>query len=226
MRRLVATTFTSLASLISHNMPPLLNNMSQKEKNDKGKSLPPNQRAIKRLLRWGKDHPTIGVPVPEIDLQTWVLVVEGEVKHPLKLNWNNILKLPKVESMSDFHCVEGWSVLNCRWEGIQFKHIVDLVKPKENAKFVSFDCADGYSTSLSLEELLEEGVLLAYKLDGNFLEEGLGAPLRLVVPNKYAYKNAMWITWIRFTSKKELGYWETRGYSDTADVWKNDRFSK
>jgi DMSO/TMAO reductase YedYZ molybdopterin-dependent catalytic subunit len=190
------------------------------------KGLPPSQKPIKHHLRWGKDHPTIGVPVPKIDLESWTLVVDGEVEKPLRLSWSDIQKLPKVESVSDFHCVEGWSVLSCRWEGILFKCIVDLAKPKENAKFVSFQCADGYTTSLSLEELLKDNVLLAYKLDGKFLQEGLGAPLRLVVPDKYGYKSAMWLIRIKFTSKKELGYWESRGYSDSADVWKNDRFAK
>jgi DMSO/TMAO reductase YedYZ molybdopterin-dependent catalytic subunit len=73
---------------------------------------------------------------------------------------------------------------------------------------------------------LKDNVLLAYKLDGKYLKEGLGAPLRLVVPDKYGYKSAMWLIRIKFTSKKELGYWESRGYSDSADVWKNDRFAK
>jgi DMSO/TMAO reductase YedYZ molybdopterin-dependent catalytic subunit len=192
----------------------------------KNKSLPPGQTPIKHHLKWGKDHPTIGVPVPKIDLESWVLVVEGEVEKPLRLSWDDIKKLPKVESISDFHCVEGWSVLGCRWEGIRFKYIADLAKPKENAKFVSFQCADGYTTSLPLGELLKDNVLLAYKLDGKFLEEGLGAPLRLVVPDKYGYKSAMWLVRIKFTSNKELGYWESRGYSDSADVWKNERFAK
>jgi DMSO/TMAO reductase YedYZ molybdopterin-dependent catalytic subunit len=200
--------------------------MSSKRHENKSKALPPNQRPIKRLLKWGKDHPTIGGPVPKIDLKTWVLTTDGEVENPQKLSWEDILKLPKVESISDFHCVETWSVPNCKWEGIRFKQIVKLVKPKPQAKYVSFYCADGYSTSLSLEELSGDDVLLAYKLDGNMLEEGTGAPLRLVVPSKYAYKSAMWLTQIRFTTEKEIGYWEKRGYSDTADVWKNDRFSK
>ncbi|NWG10587.1 molybdopterin-dependent oxidoreductase [Candidatus Bathyarchaeota archaeon] len=200
--------------------------MSTKEQDKESKVLPPNQRPIKRLLRWGKDHPTIGEPVPKIDLKTWILTIDGEVENPIKLTWEDFLKLPKAESVSDFHCVETWSVLGCRWEGVRFRSIVALVKPKPNAKYVSFYCADGYSTSLSLEELSGDDILLAYKLDGNFLEEGLGAPLRLVVPSKYAYKSAMWLTQIRFTTAKELGYWEKRGYSDTADVWKNDRFSK
>jgi len=200
--------------------------MSSKEEESKRGSLPPGQVAIKRLLRWGKEHSTISGSVPKIDLASWVLVIDGEVERPLKFNWNDILKLPKVETISDFHCVEGWTVLGLRWEGVRFKHLVELVKPKKTAKFVSFECADGYTTSLSLEELLGEDVLLAYKLDGKELEEGLGFPLRLVVPDKYAYKSAMWITRIKFTSEKELGYWESRGYSDTADVWKNDRFSR
>jgi len=101
-----------------------------------------------------------------------------------------------------------------------------MVEPEDTVKFVSFECADGYTTSLSLEELLGDNILLAYKLDGKYLEEGIGTPLRLVVPDKYAYKSAMWITRINFTSRKEIGYWESRGYSDAADVWKNDRFSR
>jgi len=200
--------------------------MNKKEPDKRDKELPPGQIVIKNLLRWGEDHPTIGVPIPKIDLKTWSLIVDGEVKNPLKLSWQEILELPKTESVSDFHCVEGWSVLNCRWEGIPFRHIVDLVKPEESAKTVSFYCADGYTTSLLLEELLGRDVLLAYKLDGKFLEVGTGAPLRLVVPSKYAYKSAMWLTRVKFTSTKELGYWEKRGYSDTADVWKNDRYAK
>jgi DMSO/TMAO reductase YedYZ molybdopterin-dependent catalytic subunit len=103
---------------------------------------------------------------------------------------------------------------------------VRLAKPKETATSATFECADGYTTSLTLAELAGDDVLLAYKLDGKALEEDLGFPLRLVVPSKYGYKSALWITRIRFASKKEVGFWERRGYSDTADVWKNDRFSR
>jgi len=192
----------------------------------KQERLPPGQTPIKRLLRWGVDHPGITRSNPKIDLKTYTLTIDGEVEKPLKLSWDDILKLARVESVSDFHCVEGWSVLNCKWEGIRFRQIGDLVKPKETAKFVTFECADGYITSLTLPELLGDDVLLAYKLDGKPLEEGIGFPLRLVIPSKYAYKSALWVTRIKFTVKKELGYWEKRGYSDTADVWKNDRFAR
>jgi len=188
--------------------------------------LPPGQRPIKRLLKWGTEHPGIAPSNPKIDLKTYRLEIGGEVEEPVKLVWEEILKLPKIQSVSDFHCVEGWSVLDCRWEGIRFSQVVELVKPKESARFVTFECADSYTTSLSLEELSSEDVLLAYGLDDRPLEEGTGFPLRLVVPNKYAYKSALWVTKIKFTEKKELGYWEKRGYSDTADVWRNDRFAR
>jgi DMSO/TMAO reductase YedYZ molybdopterin-dependent catalytic subunit len=188
--------------------------------------LPPGQTPIKRLLRWGIDHPGITRSNPKIDLKTYTLTIDGEVEKPLKLGWNEILKLPRVESMSDFHCVEGWSVLKCKWEGIRFREIINLTKPKETARFVTFECADGYTTSLSLPELSGDDVLLAYELEGKPLEEGYGFPLRLVVPNKYGYKSALWVTRIRFTAMKEAGFWEKRGYSDTADVWTNDRFSR
>ena len=198
---------------------------SQKSKTKLGK-LPPGQKPIKRLLRWGTDHPGITPSNPKIDLETYTLEISGEVEKPVKLRWDEVLKLPKVQSVSDFHCVEGWSVLNCKWMGVRFSGVIELVKPKETARFVTFECADGYTTSLSMTELSGEDVLLAYGLGDRPLEEGTGFPLRLVVPNKYAYKSALWVTKIRFTAKKELGYWEKLGYSDTADVWKNDRFAR
>jgi len=199
--------------------------MESESRDDKSEKLPPHQAPIERLLRWGIDHPGITPSNPRIDLKTYVLAIGGEVEKPLKLSWSDITKLPKVESISDFHCVEGWSVLHCRWEGIRFAEVIKQVKPKQTAHFATFECADGYSTSLSLQELSDDNVLLAYGLDGKPLEEGYGFPLRLVVPSKYGYKNALWVTCIIFTVKKELGYWEKRGFSDTADVWKNERFS-
>jgi DMSO/TMAO reductase YedYZ molybdopterin-dependent catalytic subunit len=190
------------------------------------RKLPPGQRPIKKLLRWGIDHPGIARSNPKIDLKTYTLEICGEVEKPVTLDWQGIQRLPRVQSVSDFHCVEGWSVLDCRWEGVSFSQIIELVKPKTDAKYATFECADGYTTSLSMEELSIPDVLLAYGLNGEPLEVGIGFPLRLIVPGKYAYKSALWVTRIRFTSKKELGYWEKLGYSDTADVWKNDRFAR
>jgi len=190
------------------------------------RKLPPNQTPVDRILRWFEDHPGITRNAPKIDLKTWALAIDGEVENPQKLGWSDFLKLPMVESASDFHCVEGWSVLGCRWQGVRFRDIISLVKPFKNGKYVLFECADSYTTSFGAEELLGDDVLLAFRLDGKKLEVGLGFPVRLVAPSKYAYKSAMWVTRLRFMADRILGYWEKRGYSDTADVWKNDRFAR
>lgn len=194
---------------------------------EKGENrLPPGQTATNRILRWGIDHPGITSTNPRIDTSIYLLTVDGEVGNPVELSWNNVLQLPQTVSVSDFHCVEGWSVLDCRWEGVRFKDLASLAKPKPTAQAVTFECVDNYTTSLFLSELEGDDVLLAYKLNGEDLEEGLGFPLRLIVPSKYAYKSALWVTRVRFTRGKELGFWERRGYSDSADVWKNDRFRR
>ena len=148
------------------------------------------------------------------------------MENPVTLTWADFLKLPQTLSVSDFHCVEGWSVLDCKWEGLRLSDVEKLVKPKDAARAVSFESADNYLTSLFREELSGDDVLLAHKLNGEPLEEGLGAPVRLVVPNKYAYKSALWVVKLRFTRAKELGFWERRGYSDSADVWSNDRYRR
>ena len=188
------------------------------------RKLPPDQTTTDHILRWGTEHPGITSTNPQIDLSTYTLTIEGEVGDPAKLNWTDFLALPQTVSISDFHCVEGWSVLDCKWEGVRISEIEKLVKPKAVAQAITFECADNYTTSLYRAESTGEDVLLAHKLNDKPLEEGWGFPMRLIVPNKYAYKSALWVVRLRFTRNKELGFWERRGYSDNADVWKNDRF--
>lgn len=188
-------------------------------------SLPPGQQKVDKILRWNVDHPGITKENPKVDLSKWTLIVDGEVEKPLKLTWKDFLKLPAVESKSDFHCVEGWSVKDCRWYGVKFTTLIQIVKPTDQARYVLIRCLDNYSTSLQLEDLLHNNVILAYKLNNEYLEEALGAPVRLVVPLKYAYKSAMWISHIHFQKEEASGFWERRGYSDSANVWKDDRFA-
>jgi DMSO/TMAO reductase YedYZ molybdopterin-dependent catalytic subunit len=188
--------------------------------------LPPSQKEISAILRWNVDHSGIIPENPKIDLENWTLTVDGKVEDPVRWTWQDFLLIPAIDSVSDFHCVEGWSVRNLKWHGVRFNTLVQIVKPKKDAKYVSFTCSDGYTTSLALKDLLKDNVILAYKLNNEFLEVPLGGPLRLIVPDKYAYKSAMWIERITFRKKKKLGFWEKRGYSDSADVWKNDRLRK
>jgi DMSO/TMAO reductase YedYZ molybdopterin-dependent catalytic subunit len=192
----------------------------------KKQRLPSDQQATDHILRWGTDHPGITSTNPKLQLETYKLTIDGEVENPVTLSWKDFMALPKTVSISDFHCVEGWSVLDCKWEGVKIKDIEKLVKPSDMARAVTFDCADNYRTSLFREELASDDVFLAYKLNGEVLDGGLGFPVRLIVPSKYAYKSALWVVRLGFTRGKELGFWEKRGYSDKADVWKNDRFNR
>ena len=143
------------------------------------KRLPPGQSSTDRILRWGVDHPGITSENPHLKLETYTLTVNGKVKKPVKLGWHDFLQLPQVESISDFHCVEGWSVLDCRWEGVRFRDLEMLVKPLHTAQAVTFECADNYTTSLFRSELSGDDALLACKLNGEMLDEGLGFPVRL-----------------------------------------------
>ena len=180
--------------------------------------VPPNQRLT-------SSFPVLHVgSVPRFDPKTWDFIVEELVENPVRLSFDEFLKLPKVVSVSDFHCVTGWSKLNNRWEGVLFKTVVDLVKPFKDAKCVTIVAEGDYTTSLPLDELLGDDVLLAYGFEGKLLEPVHGGPLRLIVPKKYAYKSAKWVRKLRFTKEQELGYWEQRGYSDSADPWKEERY--
>ncbi len=181
--------------------------------------IPPNQRVTSKfpVLHEG--------PIPEFNPKKWDFVVEGLVKNSVRLTYEELLRLPKIVSVSDFHCVTGWSKLDNKWEGVAFNTVSDLVKPLKEARYVTVVAEGDYATSLPLEDLLEDDVLFAYRLDGQPLKPQHGGPLRLVVPKKYAYKSAKWVRKLRFTEQQELGYWEKRGYSNTADPWKEERYA-
>ena len=139
------------------------------------------------------------------------------------LDWRGLMDLPQSVSVSDFHCVETWSVKDQKWEGVLFSELMDKVKPTKKARYVILKCYDGYSTSLPIDELTGDDIILAHRLNDEDLPIPLGGPLRLVVPHKYAYKSPMWLKKIIFQIRDKLGYWESGIYSNTADPWKNDR---
>jgi DMSO/TMAO reductase YedYZ molybdopterin-dependent catalytic subunit len=108
---------------------------------------------------------------------------------------------------------------------VSFSHLAEIARLKPSARFATIDCLRGYTTSLPVNELIQDDVLLAYRLDDMELPREHGGPLRLVVPQKYGYKSAKWVIRIKFTEFQELGYWESRGYSNTANPFTNDRYS-
>jgi len=189
---------------------------SQRPQRDR---LPPRQRAVAGLR-----YISLGIQ-PTFDSEQWRLEVGGLVESPLRLSWQEYLDLPRVRSVADFHCVEGWTVPECRWEGVLFGAIAEAVKPHPDVHFVYVESEDGYSTNMPFDVAMDDDVLLADRLNGEPLPEKFGGPVRLVVPKKYAYKSAKWVRRIEFISEDRPGYWELRGYSNTADPWTNDRLA-
>jgi DMSO/TMAO reductase YedYZ molybdopterin-dependent catalytic subunit len=186
--------------------------------------LPPRQRWVPKILGWGVEHPGIVRTLPVVEKTEWSLEVSGEIENPRAFTWDEFMALPQTESVSDFHCVETWSVKDQRWEGVKFNDLMEEVRSTREASHVSFECYDGYATSLPIEELRGDDVILAHRLNGEDLPQPLGGPMRLVVPQKYAYKSAMWLNRIVFMKRDKLGYWESGMYSNTADPWRNDRY--
>lgn len=162
---------------------------------------------------------------PDIPLSKWKLVVDGEVESPVTLSWEDFMALPQTNDVSDFHCVTTWSRMDVPWVGVRLVDIAALVMPKPTATHVLCHGYDQYTTNLSLEEALKEDVLLVHTADGKPLERDHGGPVRMITPQLYAWKGSKWISRIQFLPKNQLGFWELRGYSNTAYPWRNDRYS-
>lgn len=209
-----------------------------------------NPSIIERKERWarkmaGKERPAVrsedrlppgqhlteGFPVldlgiqPEVLLDQWTLKVGGLVENPVTLRWDEFNALEQFEDTSDFHCVTTWSKYDCRWSGVAFFTLIDLVKVKSEARFVYFTGYDGYSTNVPLEHCLDDDVLVATKFDGRPVTKEHGGPARVIIPKLYAWKGAKFVRAIEFRAEDKLGFWEVRGYSNTADPWTDDRFA-
>ncbi len=174
---------------------------------------------------------TDGFPVldlgiqPAVPLADWRLKLDGEVEQPADLTWEQFNALPQVEDVSDFHCVTTWSKYDCRWGGVAFTTLYELVQPRPAARFVYFTSYDGYSTNVTLEKCLDDDVLVATRFDTAPLTREHGGPARVIIPKLYAWKGAKFVHGITFLTEDKLGFWEVRGYSNTADPWTEDRYA-
>jgi len=163
--------------------------------------------------------------VPSIDLASWDFQVFGLVQQPLRLTYDDILALPRERVVADIHCVTGWSKLDTEWEGVKFRELVQHIDVLPQARFVEVRAEAGFTTSLPLDVIDDDDVLLAYIYDGAPLTPEHGWPLRLVVPKKYFWKSAKWVRGLEFMARDRLGFWERNGYNNSADPWKEERYA-
>jgi DMSO/TMAO reductase YedYZ molybdopterin-dependent catalytic subunit len=152
------------------------------------------------------------------------LSISGEVESPYTLSYADLLAMPQTSLAVDVHCVTGWSVLGAKVKGVLLKALAERAKVKPSARHVIFEAAHGYTSNVPLREALAPNVLVARELEGAALPRTHGGPLRAMVPDLYFWKSAKWLTGIRFVARDEPGYWETRGYHNHADPWREERY--
>jgi len=162
---------------------------------------------------------------PQVTRASFRLAVDGAVRRPLTLDWNGLLELEQVDDTSDFHCVTGWSKLDLPWRGVRLATVAALADLDDAATHVVCHGSDGYDTNLPLAEALKDDVLLAHTVFGEPLPPEHGGPVRVITPQLYAWKGAKWVSRLEFLKQDRKGFWELRGYSNTAHPWRNDRYS-
>jgi DMSO/TMAO reductase YedYZ molybdopterin-dependent catalytic subunit len=162
---------------------------------------------------------------PNVPLDRWRLTIDGAVEEARTYSWQEFLALPQVEDVSDFHCVTTWSKMDMRWRGVRLGTVIALARPLPSATHILTHAYDGYTTNLPLEEALKDDVLLVHTYEGAPLPIEHGGPVRVITPQLYAWKGAKWISRIEVLAHDRRGFWEERGYSNSAHPWRDDRYS-
>ncbi|MEY3012636.1 MAG: hypothetical protein RIT45_1371 [Pseudomonadota bacterium] len=180
--------------------------------------LPAGQTAVRKWPRLD-----LGV-LPEVDPATFVLVVDGACRNPLRLGPTELAAFPQVRGRQDFHCVTGWSRLDLDLAGVRVADVLAAADPLPDARFVLARGADGYSTNLTLADCLAPDVLLVTQWEGAPLPIEHGGPLRMVTPHLWAWKGTKWIVRLQLRQREQRGFWERRGYSNSADPFRGERF--
>jgi DMSO/TMAO reductase YedYZ molybdopterin-dependent catalytic subunit len=161
---------------------------------------------------------TVASSMPTFDARTWRLGIEGLVDAPQSLSYADLKSLPRAEQVSTFHCVTGWSVENVHWAGVRFSDLLAAARPRANGSVLEFVSAEQpYVDTLTLEQADLHDAMLAYEMNGAPLPREHGAPVRVVIPEMYGYKNTKWVQRIVVTDQVAPGYWEQRGYD--VDAW-------
>ena len=162
--------------------------------------------------------------VPDVDVASWTLTVSGEVEQPLTLSYEELRALPRTTVTTDIHCVTRWSRFDAGFTGVHWRDLAELCRPKATANFAIAHAEHGFTANVPLAALEDEHALIAYDADGEPLTAEHGAPVRLVIPSKYFWKSAKWLTGIELSSIDKPGFWERYGYNNNADFWKEERY--
>ncbi len=183
---------------------------------DTGVKLPPGQYLT-------KDFPVLSAgPTPRVSPESWEFVITTEAGRAHRWSWRDLLALPSQTPDVDLHCVTKWSKLGTSWQGVSLDVLLTGVETA--ADFALAHSYGGYTTNLPLEDLLDGQAWIAYRYDGDSLAPEHGGPARLLVPHLYLWKSAKWIRGIQLLTEDEPGFWESAGYHNYGDPWREQRY--
>jgi DMSO/TMAO reductase YedYZ molybdopterin-dependent catalytic subunit len=152
----------------------------------------------------------------------WTFQLSGAVDEPVSWTWEELLALPTEAPTVDIHCVTAWSKLDRTWRGVSVDTLLDGAETE--AEYVSAWCDDGYRTNLPLEDVTGGQAWIAYEYGGEPLDPEHGGPARLLVPHLYFWKSAKWVRGLELLIEDRPGFWETAGYHNYGDPWKEQRY--
>ena len=179
-------------------------------------ALPPGQYLT-------EDFPVLSAgPTPRIGLDQWEFVVTTEVGAKHRWSWSELRQLPSETPTVDLHCVTKWSKLGTSWRGVSLDSLLEQVDTA--ADFALAHSYGGYTTNLPLQDLLDGQAWLVYEYEGAELSPEHGGPVRLLVPHLYLWKSAKWVRGIQLLNEDEPGFWETAGYHEYGDPWREQRY--
>jgi DMSO/TMAO reductase YedYZ molybdopterin-dependent catalytic subunit len=181
-----------------------------------GADLPPGQYLT-------EDFPVLSAgPTPRVPTEEWKFEVLTETGGRHAWSWADLMALPAEEVTVDLHCVTRWSKLATPWTGVSLDTL--LADVETSADYVLAHAYGGYTTNLPLADLLDGQAWVAYRYDGDDLEPAHGGPARLLVPHLYLWKSAKWVRGLTLSHDDEPGFWETAGYHNYGDPWREQRY--
>jgi DMSO/TMAO reductase YedYZ molybdopterin-dependent catalytic subunit len=170
-----------------------------------------------------RDFPVLSAgPTPRTPLEEWSLTIDGAVDEPRQWSWEELRALPSETVTVDIHCVTKWSKLDTTWTGVPVDVLLEGLDTA--AEFATAWCDGGYTTNLPLEDLAGGRAWVAYEYGGEPLEPEHGGPARLLVPHLYFWKSAKWLRGLTLTVDDEPGFWESYGYHNYGDPWREQRY--
>jgi DMSO/TMAO reductase YedYZ molybdopterin-dependent catalytic subunit len=163
-------------------------------------------------------------PTPRVDLASWRLTVEGLVAKPQEWTWEEVQALPRSVFEGDIHCVTRWSKLGTSFAGVSVDTLLDAAEPRPEASHVVAFCHGGYTTNLPLDDLRGGKAWVVWEHEGAPLPAEHGGPARLLVPHLYLWKSAKWLAGLRLLDHDAPGFWESLGYHQLGDPWREQRY--